>query len=98
MSLDGEWNDSGSGTFTDYAGASATGGQSVNPLLLDFIDYVLEDGDTFRNIRFAWIAYRTHRLKGLLRAIPEAEANLEKELADQREALTLKNVLDNIFG
>lgn len=64
-----------------YTGYNAAPGDQVRPVLPDRVDETINSTERLRDIRFVWLAYRTHRTLGTLAAI----ARFDKELPDRLE-------------
>ena len=72
----------GTPAYTAYN--SDPDGIDVNPVLPERIEQVLETGDRFRDLRYVWLAYRTHKSLGTLSAITRFDAELPKRLLEQK--------------
>jgi hypothetical protein len=70
--------------YTDEAGSS------VLPVLPDRVNLVLNQTDRFRDLRFVWLAYRTHRILGTLAAITRFDAELPERVEEQKRGLLLQ--------
>ena len=86
----------GDTAYTDYTG---TTGSSVLPGLLERVSVVLDKQDKFRDLRYVWLSYRTHKVLGTLTAIRRFDANLEQRLKDQNARIAaLKAALKTTEG
>ncbi|MEI6297643.1 MAG: hypothetical protein WCO84_08485, partial [bacterium] len=70
--------------YTAYT--SDPDGIDVNPVLPDRVEQVLDTRDQFRQLRFVWLAYRTHKILGTLSALTRFDAELPKRLLEQIRA------------
>lgn len=78
--------------YTDTVG----GGAAVRPVLRDRIDGVLNRGDRFRDLRFAWLEYRAHRLLGTLASILRFDEDLPERQAEQKRLLLLRESSEKV--
>jgi len=72
---------------TPYTAYNDLAGSLVRPVLPDRIDIVLDIVDRFRQLRFTWLTYRTHRVLGTLAGIERFDAEIEARLEAQRQQL-----------
>lgn len=80
-----------SGGPTAYATfADGTG----RPVLPDYIDGVLNEEDRFRQLRFAWIKFRTDRVDGTLTSIERFDQDLPRRLREQEDLLRMQEGLN----
>jgi len=88
---------SGQEAYTSYNDTtSATPGGAVRPVLPDLIDITLNVSDRFRDLRFAWVKYRTNRTEGTLTQIDRFDEELPDVIKEQEEFLLLKKA--ELFG
>jgi len=81
--------------YTAYNDATG-GGSMVRPVLPDRITNVLDRTDQFRQIRYIWLAYRTHLILGTLAAIRRFDQELPDRLEQQERALTIEETTERI--
>ena len=65
-------------------------GSAVRPLLTDQIDIALNVRDRFRELRYSWILYRTHRLGGILQDIRRFDRDLPERMLERLRFLQRK--------
>ena len=84
--------------YASLAADNSTGGVytvgSGRPVLPDRIDEVLDRTDRLRNLRMAWIKYRTERVDGTLPSIDRFEVELAARLAEQEELLRIQESMN----
>jgi len=80
--------------YTAYTD-TVSGGSDVRPVLPERVEEVLDSSDRFRQIRYTWLAYRTHLTLGLLPAIQRFEAELPEKLEEQKQALLQRESMGN---
>lgn len=68
---------------------------SGRPVLPDLVDEVLDRSDRLRELRYAWIKFRTDKVTGTLPSLFRYHLELPRLLAEQEELLRLKEGLDN---
>lgn len=62
---------------------------SGRPVLPDLVTEILDGEDELRDLRYAWVSFRTRRVDGTLPSIARLEAELPRLLAEEREAALL---------
>jgi len=78
------------GPYTAYTDVTV-GGSEVRPVLTDHINLVLDVRDRLRDIRYTWLAYRTHRYIGTLARIAAFDAALPVRLEERERAMLLES-------
>ena len=69
---------------------------SGRPVQPDLIEDVLDRGDRFRQMRLAWIRFRTDRVNGTLPSIMRFDLELPRRVIEQEMLLRLKEGLDDV--
>jgi len=75
----------GEAAYTAYT--VSPDGIDVNPVLPERIEEVLQTRDRFRELRYVWLAYRTHKTLGTMAAIRRYDAEIVKRMVDQLRTL-----------
>ena len=65
--------------YTDYSGS----GSGVLPVLPELVSGALDYKDRFRDLRYTWLSYRTHKLLGTLAAIRGFDNNVQTNSLDK---------------
>lgn len=82
----------GSDPYTSLEEDLSSSGYTVGsgrPVLPDLVTEILDGDDELRDLRYAWVSFRTRRVDGTLPSIARLEAELPKLLAEEREAALL---------
>lgn len=69
---------------------------SGRPVLPDLIEDVLDRTDKLRQLRFAWIRYRTNKVGGTLAAVNRFDAELPRRLQEQADLLRIQQTFRGI--
>lgn len=64
------------------------------PVLPDRLDDPLDRTDRFRNLRYTWINYRSHRVTGTLPAVERFDESLEERLEEQENLLQIQESME----
>ena len=83
-------------TFENNTGNPLVEVGEGRPVMVDRIDEILNTIDRFRQLRFAWINFRTNREDGTLVSIDRFIRELPKREAEQFRALLLSESLQNL--
>lgn len=83
------------GPYTAYTDITV-GGSEVRPVLPDHLGLVLDVRDRLRDIRYVWLAYRTHRLIGTLARIRQFDADLPGRLDERKRALLMETTAGEV--
>jgi len=83
------------GPYTAYTDVTV-GGSEVRPVLTDHINLVLDVRDRLRDIRYTWLAYRTHRYIGTLARIAAFDAALPSRLEERERAMLLESTAGEV--
>jgi hypothetical protein len=83
------------GPYTAYTDVTV-GGSEVRPVLTDHLNLVLDVRDRLRDIRYTWLAYRTHRYIGTLARIAAFDAALPVRLEERERAMLLESTAGEV--
>jgi len=81
---------------TPYTEYSTVTGSMVRPVLPDLVDDVLDQSERLRDVRYVWLAYRTHQVLGTLASLSRFDAELPKRLQEQEQYLLLKESMEKV--
>lgn len=85
------------GPYTAYTDTDTlTGGSEVRPVLPDHLGLVLDVRDRLRDIRYVWLAYRTHNLIGTLARIRQFDLDLPVRLEERKRALIMETTAEGV--
>ena len=85
--------------YASFATDNSTGSVytvgSGRPVLPDLVDGVLDRTDRFRNLRFAWIKYRTDRVSGTLPSIDRFDEEYAERKTEEEDLLRLRESVES---
>jgi hypothetical protein len=83
----------GDPTYTEYQTLT---GSLIRPVLPDRVDEVLGQTERLREVRYVWLAYRTHKVLGTLASIKRFDAELPARETEQEQLLLLQTSLEKV--
>ena len=70
---------------------------NMRPILIDWINSILDKKDKFRQTRYIWTNYRTNKVYGTLSRIQQYDIDLPKKLAEQQAIATVTATVERFL-